>query len=640
MTVVEPNPQFSMNIGGLTIQEKPAELTSRKPKHQEAEEAEDDEERGDDASDSGKKDEEYYLPKDSPLRSKNGDKKAPLNPTFKDYEAFVNSCSFDFWRDNFESQSADKLLSDTAQTIVANICNTQSRNQLRVNHGHVPLRKKREQITPLALVLHEIKLWATHQLRTASIFEEDTYKEIRYRINYLDALAHKEVWGDTAYIFASGMRAVAFDKLFRLFLSSKEVLERAEEYAYRGYCQRSSREKLQRIENLLKKVVTDEMKMLSAVMTLDKKLEDPKTSRLQPSDLLNTMQNQSFVDYRNFVNVLLYRLCQNPLVRAALTAEYDKPRVMEIIEDLGSWSQNNLFCRPSGDGGFENEPEFLMDSRRDTRILPEVYTPTAVELKRLIREVDPKAPVPVSGKKHVNRMKEAFGSEKAAARVVKLVMKNIAAIQELIPGVFAMHQLWLLAGDGGDFTVYDTLREHVIKVMQDTANRVHSLRTVEETLLKEIGHLCGAKEEAMKKEALRKGKMKYKPAWVMNYKFLKNELLRPNKRTFEAAIKQLFELGSDAWKYDLTTDQLNDKVESAKKIFDALTGGAPETINKEQINKMGPPPINMKPKKQDWLRSDSVRDEEFGTNNEFNDNQSDKRFNPFAEDEDEDSDDY
>jgi len=326
------------------------------------------------------------------------------------------------------------------------------------------------------------------------------------------------------------------------------------------------------------------------------------------------------------------------------TSEYDRPEVKDLIDNLGSWSESNLFCRPIGDGDVDLEPEFLLDKHRETRILPEIYAPAAAKLKKLLKKIDPKATGPAAGKKHVARLTKAYEGEEAAGKVIRLVMKSAAAIQDLIPAVFAMHQLWILAGDGGDFTVYDTLKQQVIAVMKNTAERVLKVQTAGKGLIKEIGHLCKVKEDAMKEAAIKGGTkgLKYKPAWVMNYRFMRTDLLPPGARTFTATLAQVSELAQDAWDYNLSTDQLNDKVESAKKIFNALTGGAPET---EQVAEVaGPPPVNLKSQKTDDLVPANESPEEFvfGANNAFGDSHSDssgEKYNPF-QDEGEDSDDY
>lgn len=515
------------------------------------------------------RDEEWFLPKNSPLRSKGGDLKAPLNIPFKDHDAFLQSCEFDQWREIFQQQSQDHFLSEVAKSLVAHICTSQARKELRVRHGSVPagklLRKKREHITPLALVLHEIKLWAAHKLRNASVFEEETFRDIRKRIRYIESLSQKEVWGNAAGMLQQGMRPIAHDKLFRLFLTTKEDLKRAEDYSYRGFCRRSSREKLKRMSNLMKEVILREIRLLSSVFTLRAKLSDPKTKRLQPLSLLNNVQNQGFVDYRNMVNVCMYELFQLPLVQAALTSDYETPEARSSLEDLSLWTASNLFCSPSEEG----EPEFHQDP---VSLLPMVYVTTAPKLTQLLKENDPHASPPLAPSKHLKALKKAFGDMDTVDEIMKAFLKTAAAVQDLMPSLFAMYKLWGIAGDGGDFTVYDTLRAQVIRVMSNTISRVYAVQTSSKLLMTRIAELCKKNEELMVKKRLKTRKAEYKPAWITNYYYLRTEVLPLEKKGFAETFKQLWEIAKDAWEYNLTAEQLDEKVDSVKRMCDAITG--------------------------------------------------------------------
>ena len=516
------------------------------------------------------RDEEWFLPKNSPLRSKGGDLKAPLNVPFKDHDSFLQSCEFDQWREIFQQQSQDHFLSEVAKSLVAHVCTSQARKELRVRHGSVPagklLRKKREHITPLALVLHEIKLWAAHKLRNASVFEEETFKDIRKRIRYIEALSQKEVWGNAAGMLQQGMRPIAHDKLFRLFLTTKEDLKRAEDYAYRGFCRRSSREKLKRMSNLMKEVILREIRLLSYAFTLRAKLSDPKTKRLQPLSLLNNLQNQGFVDYRNFVNVCMYELFQMPLVQAALTSDYETEQAKNSLEDLSLWTASNLFCSPTDEG----EPEFHQDA---VSLLPMVYVTTAPKLSQRLKENDPHAKQPLAPSKHLKAMKKAFGDTETVKEIMKAFMKTCAALQDLMPSLFAMYKLWGIAGDGGDFTVYDTLRAQVIRVMSNTISRVYAVQSSSKQLMSRIGELCKQNEELMVKKRLKTRKAEYKPAWITNHYYLRTELLPLEKRGFAETYKQLWEIAKDAWEYNLSAEQLDEKVASVKQMCDTITGG-------------------------------------------------------------------
>ena len=189
---------------------------------------------------SGKKsDPEFYMKSDSVLRSYKGEMQKPRNCPFKDYNAFLTTTEFEHWRPYFFEDGHDRILMETSKALVAHICTAQSRKELRVRHGSIPLgkfiRAKREQITPLALVLHELKLWAVHTLRTADIMSESTHKMISKRILYVEKLQKKEIWGAAKGSMKQGMRPIAHDKLFRLLLTTREDLGRARDFAFRGF---------------------------------------------------------------------------------------------------------------------------------------------------------------------------------------------------------------------------------------------------------------------------------------------------------------------------------------------------------------------------------------------------------------------
>ena len=130
----------------------------------------------------------------------------PTNCPFKDFSGFVASTSMDYWNSYFSSSSDavqhDRVLREIAEAVVSHICLAQSCKELRVRHGSAPLgrfwRAKREQITPLALTMHELKLWAAEDLRVFNINEEAAYLELSRRVKYVQGLARAQVWGPPA----------------------------------------------------------------------------------------------------------------------------------------------------------------------------------------------------------------------------------------------------------------------------------------------------------------------------------------------------------------------------------------------------------------------------------------------------------
>ena len=106
-------------------------------------------------------------------------------------------------------------------------------------------------------------------------------------------------------------------------------------------------------------------------------------------------------------------------------------------------------------------------------IVPKVYTPTAErvteELKatgdKRLKAPPPAKTVSASWKKHFD------GDADAATSVVENALKLLAALQDLVPCMYAVHELYSMAGDGGDYTLYDTLRDAVILAMARATGR-------------------------------------------------------------------------------------------------------------------------------------------------------------------------
>lgn len=518
------------------------------------------------------RDTEAFLPLDSVLRSKDGEGLEPKTVPFRDYDQFVDSLDFEYWKEHFRNQAPDRILSEVAQSTVSHICSAQSSGELRVRHGSVPLgkllRKKREQVTPLALCLHEIKLWATHKLRVMSVFEAATYREIGRRVRYLELLQRKEVWGEASMHLQSGMRPIAHDKLFRLFLNMREDLVRSRDYSYRGYCRRASREKLGRLGNLLKDILLNEMRVISGFFSMDAKLSNPKTRALQPTDLLNSWKNQTFVDYENMANVCLRALCEVPLVRAALLSNYDSHDVQASLIDIRNWSQQNLFCLPNREEvGPTTEPAYLFDDEHNSEgLLPEVYATTAPRVKEKLKEFDSHAKMPLTRKSLLKVFRKAYSDDSIIAEIMRRTLKYMAAMQDLVPALYISYQLWELAGQGGDFVLFDLMREQTIAVMQNTITRVHACQTAQKDLVSFYGKVVQSQEAVMEERRLRSKKAKYLPAWVANYYTLKQDLLVVSRKAYAQAYLQLWELAKDAWDYDLTAEQLSAKIEALRRV--------------------------------------------------------------------------
>lgn len=570
------------------------------------------------------KDEENYLPENSPLRSKTGEMKQPANATFRDFDTFVKSCSMDYWQNYFDRSAGDQLMVETARTILSSICVVQSKNQLRVQKGHVPFRKRREHITPLALAMHEIKDWCVTFLRTANPDVEDTFKEIKNRIVYFEGLAQKEVWGNPAISFGSGIRSTGHHNMFRTLSTAKNLLEKAEAYSYRKFCGRSSREKLKDLTRVIQQLINREIRVFSGRFQLEKKLGDPKTPKLNPALLLQGVEDMQQVDFKNPVNVLLFKIFQNDFVRACFNSHFEDEGVQEIIKQLGSWSDGNLFCRKG-----VNEPIFLMENEKGARMMPQVYKPTASELKTKLRQVDTRTPVPDSAKKVAQRLKSALQKDEIVAEIIRNVMKCLAAVQDLIPSLYAVHKLYELAGEGGNFTIYDNMRENVLRLMEDTIKRTKTLRSASRHLGRSISKRAAIKEAEIKKERIKTGKVISKPNWVHNHRYISVQMEQKSAKSYSQTLKLLVDIAKTARDYTLTSDQLNDKVNAAKTMLDQFTGFNGGNYSAEadldNVEEVGVPLNTKKNDKDSYIASKSpVMDDSddesefaFGANNNF-----------------------
>ena len=361
-----------------------------------------------------------------------------------------------------------------------------------------------------------------------------------------------------------------------------------------AFPRRRSREKLGRLGNLLKKTLLGEMTLLSALQTLEDKLTDPKTYRLQPMDFLNAAHNQSFVDYGNLGNVCLRAMCGLPLVRAALLSDFSshgagsddvgakalegaqeaanmingilsppggnskgggtskdgqkpkpkyqadesKQKGFDPVSHIQRWPEMNLFCRP-GPGGVGNEPTILEDQERIGSGIPAMYSVVVDMLTEQLREVDKKAKFPLAGAKHLAIMSKVFNDKLDGPRLLKLFSKSCASLQDLVPSLYIIHEIWGLSGDGGDFTLYDTLRSQVIQVMGDTIARAYAIQAAEREYLARIKQLCKDHEARMEKRRLSTRKAEYEPAWLSNFSWVENEIVPQTQTTFAELLKQV-----------------------------------------------------------------------------------------------------
>lgn len=522
---------------------------------------------------SGPSSRENFLPMDSVLRSLDGYGRQPANCPFIDDRAFRSSIDTTYWRDYFvrDSESHDPFLNEMSQTCIAHICNAQA-NGLIARNGSIPLgsllRKKRSHIVPVSLVFHEIKLWLVTEFRTFSVFEATTFTSIAARIRYLEMLQQPKVWGSVKYFPRSGMRSDAHDNLFRTMLTLKEDLKKAHDYSYRGYCRRTSREKLDKLNNLLKSVVFAAIRLISGLFETSVRLSDPAHNPLQPMDLLSTWANQRFVNYDNFTHVLLYAIMQMPLFKASVLGDYDS--VVDSDESRDG-PQAALALDPESLKASNKLRIPVFSSKSGELRIPAAYDTVSEAIRQGLAKGDPHHKPPPKGSQVRKNLLAAFGGQvDDAQRMVDGLANCLSALQDLAPCMFVVFQLWEMAGQGGDFILFDTLRTNTIEVMKTTESRIDILSNHVSSLLQAAELLKIAQQERSERERLVKKRAMSEPAWTANVRTVQHEQAGVFRRVTDQCKLQLHEISKDAHDYSLTAEQLNARVQKLKKLCEAL----------------------------------------------------------------------
>lgn len=496
------------------------------------------------------------------LASQRGELREPLSTPWGDFTAFETQMDFAFWSTHFDKPATDLVMNRIASSIVNHICVSQADKTVRSRHGSIPLgrylRKKREQLTPLGLCMHEMKLWATHVLRTFDAYQKSTSLEINDRVAYIERLQEKEVWGPTKFYPRSGMRAENHHALFRLLLECKADLIHARDYAYRKYQSRAAREKLEQLTNTLKNVVFNEFSMISRLLELNDSLTDATTRALQPTNLFNSARDQSFVNWRNQGTVLLAGFCDHELVRACLLGDLDEVD----MEDITQWKENNPY--KAGD-----------TYKLEKGCVAAAYGPAAAKVTEKIKANDRSATRPDSVSAVAKALKNAFHSEADAAEVTKAVLDLMDALHTFIPMLYIVFKLHALAGAGGDFTVFDLLRPHVIASMTQAYEYLLKINEAQRDLISLLDRNASAERKRIEQERLKAKKARLMPAWVGNLAHVHHHNVNPTNQAIQNGLEQLLDFKKDAQDYSLNADKLNKSIKEFRKICNELCKGQP-----------------------------------------------------------------
>jgi len=167
----------------------------------------------------GNKDPEFFLPKNCALRSDRGELTRPAGRgPFENYEAFKRSIDGTYWLELFIDHTGRlEAFNELGKRIVTEVCVEQSNKDLRVSSGPKLLGyDKREHVSPLALCLHEIKVWASEQLPNLTPGDPQTHKIIAQRVKYLVMLCPRDVWGSASMLSRGGLSSATHGKLVQL----------------------------------------------------------------------------------------------------------------------------------------------------------------------------------------------------------------------------------------------------------------------------------------------------------------------------------------------------------------------------------------------------------------------------------------
>merc|ERR1712176_1317549 len=132
-----------------------------------------------------------------------------------------------------------------------------------------------------------------------------------------------------------------------------------------------------------------------------------------------------------------------------------------------------------------------------------------------------------------------------------------------------------LAGAGGDFTVFDLLRQQVIAAMTKAYACVQRVQQTQRSLFALLDKLARKERDLIEQERLKSKKAKYMPPWVGNLSHIHHHNVNATNRSLQDGLEQLLDFKKDAEEYSLTADQLNNRIVEFRKVCDALCPTAP-----------------------------------------------------------------
>jgi hypothetical protein len=520
---------------------------------------------------------EHFLPSDSPLRTEHGEN--PHNPPFKTHDQYLDTLDFnEYWLNNFHShnfqEGNNSSIQENARAIVEAICNAQAQGEVRASNGSVPFgrffRDKRDRITPLALVLHELKHWAAKDLRQMRGNEKNTQVAIDSRIDYVNNLK------DTVSIFgppvnspmAGGMRVIHHNRLHVLLAYIENKLIEAKQVAKSDYDSNSSREKFCQLHNLLHNFVIQHMRTLSNLMALD----NTKGSSLDPMSLVAESHEQqaSTVDFQNIADVcFLYIMRKMPLFRAVVAHNYkrlyDTQGKQEVRKSL---SVKTL----KGEATVTNQDEESTRSLNelDEKNIPRGYKIITAELK-LDELKDVIKRQPLTRNELMAKMTKMYRSKDVANNINRMLQEYLDRFEYLLPACYGVYCLHRTAGQYGDFGTYEVLKEKVIKFMMVAKRKVQDLQSTSDNLQNYLHSLCQRITEKLTSECQKNRRIIFKqPAWIDNVSHVRQKSRKKLEGLSRKLIRICEELETDAKDFIITPKGVSDDINRVTDVLDVV----------------------------------------------------------------------
>jgi len=519
------------------------------------------------------------------LRSDRGEMLRPAGRgPFATYDEFKRSTEVGYWLEQFlDATGRLEAFNELGKRIVSEVCVEQSSKELRVSNGPKLLFDKREHVSPLALCLHEIKLWAAAVLPVLSPGDPATHHKLMQRVKYLVCLCPRDVWCSGGRLTGKGLSGAVHARLVTLIQRVIMFLTQAAKLEFKRYCQRQAHRKLGMLLHGVRAVVA----MSAALMSCLASVDEPAGPKLDVADLVDAgAVKESRAGFANLATVSLYFTLKAPLLRGGLASDYMAVAADDAPALIKGWAAANPWAKR---GALSPAPDFIASAAYPP--MPNAYSAAYDVLYADLRGAARHVVWPVSLKSMTARWKAVFADVKDLAEAVRAVQAHLAALYDLAPSLYAVHRLWELSADD-DVMLLEFLRPQALRVMGDALLRLCNVRAAELSALAAFTDLAG-------KQLAAQGKLEEAAQLLYNGAGVRREPQKapPGKsakakplpdptflRNLDHAASELTSLNEQAFGSVFHLAQ-----EISRDVFD-YTFGAPLVATRGAANQPPPPP--------------------------------------------------